>query len=102
MKDTTVRGLAEKRYKRPVLCHYKRVKHPPDKSTSIFEHKSQLQSVRTSDLVNADCVNHGYRLTDTLGEGAYAKVRKADVMPSKLAKNQTMADIAGDSGEMQV
>ncbi|OWF41153.1 serine/threonine-protein kinase MARK2-like [Mizuhopecten yessoensis] len=105
MKNTTMRGFAEKRHKISVLNHYKRMvdqSDKPGKSASIFEHKSKSQSDRTTDLVNADCINHGYRLADILGEGAYAKVKKADIMPSKLARNQTMADIAGDSGQMEV
>ncbi|XP_033747149.1 serine/threonine-protein kinase MARK2-like [Pecten maximus] len=104
MKDSTVRGHAEKRHTRPVAYPYKRVDpgNRSGKSASIFEYKTQSQSDRSTDLVNADCTNHGYHLTDALGEGAYAKVKKAEVMPSKLARNQTMADIAGESGKMDV
>ncbi|XP_060064733.1 uncharacterized protein LOC132545081 [Ylistrum balloti] len=105
MNDGTVRGHAEKRYKRSGVYPYKRAfnsENRQGKSASIFEHQSKSQSDRTTDLVNADCTNHGYRLSDPLGEGAYAKVKKAEVMPSKLARNQVMADIAGESGKMDV
>ncbi|XP_069136547.1 serine/threonine-protein kinase MARK2-like [Argopecten irradians] len=106
MKDATVRGYAEKRHSRPVAYPYKRAdpksQTGTSRSASIFEHKNKSQSDRSTDLVNADCTNHGYRLTGTLGEGAYAKVKKAEVMPSKLARNQTMSDIAGESGKLEV
>lgn len=85
--------------RKPPTCKYHRYKSV--KSRSIFEYKTQNASEIASEIVHADLINHGYRLVKTLGEGAYAKVKLAEVMPSRLARNQILADLA-DDGEIQV
>ena len=69
---------------------------------SIFVAEPRQQKEIASDVIRADCMNHGYRLDKSIGEGAYAKVKLAEVLPAKLARNQTLADIAEETGNLQV
>ena len=72
------------------------------KKQSIFVYDPRHQKEVASDVIRADCTNHGYMLDKTVGEGAYAKVKLAEVLPAKLARNQTLADIAEETGNLQV
>ena len=77
-------------------------KKPAPKKQSIFVYDPRHQKEVASDVIRADCTNHGYMLDKTVGEGAYAKVKLAEVLPAKLARNQTLADIAEETGNLQV
>eukprot|EP00918_Siedleckia_nematoides_P023942 GHVU01051651.1.p1 GENE.GHVU01051651.1~~GHVU01051651.1.p1 ORF type:complete len:584 (-),score=65.06 GHVU01051651.1:124-1875(-) len=50
----------------------------------------------------ADCRMHGYHVGKSLGEGAYAKVRLATIMPEKLKGDPRIADIVKRAGHEQV
>ncbi|KAJ8312732.1 hypothetical protein KUTeg_010105 [Tegillarca granosa] len=80
----------------------KRNEQPYKRKRSMFECKTPDPKELSSEIIKADCLNHGYRLIRTLGEGAYAKVKLAEVMPSKLARNEAMSELAADTGELQV
>lgn len=69
---------------------------------SLFEHHSQNPKELSNEIIKADCMNHGYRLDGTIGEGAYAKVKLAHILAGKLARNPTMSDIVEESGELKV
>lgn len=55
-----------------------------------------------SEVIRADCMSHGYKVEKTIGEGAYAKVKLAEVMPSKMARIPEMADYADYEGTLKV
>ena len=42
------------------------------------------------------------KIDKTVGEGAYAKVKLADVLPSKMARNADLADNADNDGNLKV
>lgn len=85
--------------RRPPFYTFKQKKEIKEK---MFQNKQQSPTEVTGELVKADCMNHGYRIISDIGEGAYAKVKLAEVLPSKLARNQIMADAAEQSGELKV
>lgn len=72
------------------------------KGKSIFACKTTQKEV-SSEATKTDCMNHGYRIIRTLGEGAYAKVKLAEVSASRLARNEEMS-IKSEftDGELQV
>ena len=72
------------------------------KNKSIFVSEPRSHKEVVSDVIWADCMNHGYKLEKSIGEGAYAKVKLAEVLPAKLARNQTLAEIAEETGVLQV
>jgi ribosomal protein L22 len=55
-----------------------------------------------ADVIHADCYNHGYRIEKTIGEGAYAKVKLAEVLPSKLARLPDMDSHIDHEGNLKV
>ena len=67
------------------------------KGREIFRHEQRSNKEISRDIIRADCMNHGYRLEKTIGEGAYAKVKSAEVLPSKLARNETLAELAEET-----
>ena len=75
--------------------------HGP-RNKSIFACEQSPKELSTEGI-KADCLNHGYRIIKTLGEGAYAKVKLAEVMASRLARNEAMSIQSEFSdGELQV
>ncbi|CAC5410437.1 Testis-specific serine/threonine-protein kinase 5,Testis-specific serine/threonine-protein kinase 1,Hormonally up-regulated neu tumor-associated kinase homolog B [Mytilus coruscus] len=73
------------------------------KSKSIFESGPTTPKDWSPENVKKDCMNHGYRIIKTLGEGAYAKVKLAEVMARRLARNEEMSIKSEFSdGELQV
>lgn len=72
------------------------------KDKPIFASNTVYREVE-SDAAKTECMNHGYRLIRTLGEGAYAKVKLADVSASRLARNEEMSVMSQfTDGELQV
>lgn len=70
---------------------------------SLFKNEPENTKLRASDVIRSECLNHGYRLEDnTLGEGAYAKVKLAEVLSGKLARNKIMAEIVDEMGDFEV
>ncbi|XP_061198065.1 serine/threonine-protein kinase MARK2-like [Saccostrea echinata] len=67
------------------------------KKNSIFENTLLNPKNISADIVKKELYEHGYRSIKPLGEGAYAKVRLAEVIPSKLARNDVIAHQAGDA-----
>ncbi|XP_060582113.1 serine/threonine-protein kinase MARK1-like isoform X2 [Ruditapes philippinarum] len=55
-----------------------------------------------ADVIHADCYNHGYRIEKTIGEGAYAKVKLAEALPSKLARLPDMDSHIDHEGNLKV
>lgn len=74
----------------------------PFNKRPLFLNEPRSNKEISSDVIRADCMNHGYRLGKTIGEGAYAKVKLAEVLPAKLARNQTLADLAEETDCLQV
>lgn len=72
------------------------------KKVSIFEQHNQNPKEISAEIIKADCMNHGYRLDGTIGEGAYAKVKLAHILAGKLARNRNMSEIVEESGELKV
>ncbi|XP_071180268.1 serine/threonine-protein kinase MARK2-like [Mytilus edulis] len=75
------------------------------RSKSIFESGPNITKPkeRSSEDVKKECMTHGYRIIRTLGEGAYAKVKLAEVMARRLARNEAMSIQSEYSdGELQV
>ncbi|XP_062614346.1 serine/threonine-protein kinase MARK2-like isoform X2 [Saccostrea cucullata] len=70
---------------------------PTSKKNSIFENTHLDSKCVSADIVKKELYDHGYRSIKPVGEGAYAKVRLAEVMPSKLARNDVLANQAGDA-----
>ena len=66
------------------------------KRREIFLHEQRSNKEISKDIIRADCMNHGYRIEKSVGEGAYAKVKSAEVLPAKLARNETLAELAED------
>ena len=67
------------------------------KRREIFLHEQRSNKEISKDIIRADCMNHGYRVEKSIGEGAYAKVKSAEVLPAKLARNQTLAELAEET-----
>ena len=77
-----------------ILNSAKAEKQPPSLRDSIFKAPARNYKEIAEDVIRADCMNHGYRIEKTIGEGAYAKVKLAEVLPSKIARNEKLADVA--------
>lgn len=77
-------------------------KHPSPRKDSIFVTPPRNFSAIDADVIHADCMNHGYRIEKIIGEGAYAKVKLAEVLQSKLARNPDMAEQADYDGNLKV
>lgn len=77
-------------------------KHPSPRKDSLFVTPPRNFSAIDADVIRADCMNHGYRIEKVIGEGAYAKVKLAEVLQSKLARNPSMAEQADYDGNLKV
>ncbi|ESO97941.1 hypothetical protein LOTGIDRAFT_103379 [Lottia gigantea] len=71
------------------------------KQRSVFVNKQPDHRELASEIIRSDCINKGYRVVKSLGSGAYAKVKLAEVSVSKLARHASMADHL-DTGNLQV
>ncbi|KAK3083089.1 hypothetical protein FSP39_013688 [Pinctada imbricata] len=69
---------------------------------NLFEYKGNSAADVSAETVKKDLMNHGYRVIRTIGEGAYAKVKLAEVMASKIARVEAMGELTNDEGELQV
>lgn len=69
---------------------------------NIFASNPRNFNQLTASVIRADCLKHGYKVEKTIGEGAYAKVKLAEVLPSKMARNPEMAEFADDDGILKV
>lgn len=73
-----------------------------EKETSVFANPEKNLSQLAAEVIRADCLKHGYLVGNTIGEGAYAKVKLAEVIPSKMARMPDMTDFADYEGSLKV
>ena len=74
----------------------------PSKKTHIFEIEPRDPNNISSDIVKKELYHHGYRVVKSVGEGAYAKVKLAEVMASKIARNEALAELAENTSDVTV
>ena len=55
-----------------------------------------------TEAIRSDCHKHGYLVENTIGEGAYAKVKLAEVTPQKMLRIPDMAEYADYEGTLKV
>ncbi|KAL4224236.1 hypothetical protein ACF0H5_017689 [Mactra antiquata] len=77
-------------------------KQSSPRKESIFITPTRDYTDISEDVIHADCFNHGYRVEKTVGEGAYAKVKLAEVLTSKLARNPSMCEHVDTEGNFKV
>lgn len=77
-------------------------KQTSPRKESIFVTPPRDPKDVAEDVIHADCMNHGYRVERTVGEGAYAKVKLAEVLTSKLARNLEMCEHVDNDGNCKV
>ncbi|XP_045172121.2 uncharacterized protein LOC123534106 [Mercenaria mercenaria] len=75
---------------------------PRKQAESIFITPPRNFSEIAADVIRADCIKRGYHIGKTIGEGAYAKVKLAEVLPSKIARFPDMAEHADNEGNLKV
>nr|XP_022341133.1 sucrose non-fermenting protein kinase 1-like isoform X2 [Crassostrea virginica] len=74
----------------------------PSKKTHIFEIEPRDPNNISTDIVKKELYHHGYRVVKSVGEGAYAKVKLAEVMASKIARNEALAELAENTSDVTV
>lgn len=68
----------------------------------IFEIAPRDPNYISTDTVKTELYHHGYRVIKSVGEGAYAKVKLAEVMANKLARNEALADMVETTNALTV
>ncbi|XP_052717620.1 serine/threonine-protein kinase MARK2-like [Crassostrea angulata] len=68
----------------------------------IFEIAPRDPNYISTDTVKTELYHHGYRVIKSVGEGAYAKVKLAEVMAKKLARNEALADMVETTNALTV
>eukprot|EP00105_Crassostrea_gigas_P034289 XP_019918437.1 PREDICTED: MAP/microtubule affinity-regulating kinase 3-like [Crassostrea gigas] len=72
------------------------------RKTHIFEIAPRDPNYISTDTVKTELYHHGYRVIKSVGEGAYAKVKLAEVMANKLARNEALADMVETTNALTV
>ncbi|XP_048735932.1 testis-specific serine/threonine-protein kinase 5-like [Ostrea edulis] len=71
----------------------------PEKSGRYTIENKYLDSI---DIIKSELYQHGYRFVKFLGQGGYAKVVLAEIMPGKLARYEADADSTGNACVLSV